>query len=80
MSIKRAILKKLFRHRYIGGRHTEIRNAMKGFPSHLLKNVKKEIQDLIKQNYLLAKISTKEIHISLNPKMLDKIREKIGLI
>lgn len=77
MSIKRAILKKLFKHRYIGARHTEIRNAMKGFPPHLLKEVKKEIQDLIRKNYLLAKISTGEIHVSLNPKMLDRIIEEI---
>ena len=78
MSIKRAILKKLFRHRYIGGRHTEIKNAIKGFPPHLIKEVRQEIQRLIKENYLLAKISTGEIHISLNPKMLDKIKEEIS--
>lgn len=78
MSIKRDILKKLFRHRYIGGRHTEIRNAMKGFPPHLLKEVKKEILNLIKEGYLLSKPSTGEIHISLNPRMLNKIMEEIN--
>ncbi|MBS3080296.1 hypothetical protein J4221_02405 [Candidatus Pacearchaeota archaeon] len=77
MSIKRAILKKLFRHRYIGGRHTEIRNAMKGFPPHLLKEVKKEIENLIKESYLLAKPSTGELHVSLNPRMMDKIIQEI---
>ena len=60
MSIKKAILKKLLRHRYIGGKHTEIRNAMKGFPSHMLKQVKKEIKNLIKEDYLLSKPSTGE--------------------
>ena len=78
MNIKRAILKKLFRHRYIGAKHTEIRNAMKGFPPHLLKQIKKEIQELIKQSYLLAKMSTGEIHISLNPRMLDEIIKEIS--
>ena len=78
MSIKRAILKKLFRHRYIGGRHTEIRNAMKGFPPHLLKEVKKEIENLIKESYLLAKPSTGEIHISLNPRMMDEIMRELN--
>jgi len=34
MPIKKAILKKLFKHRYIGARHTEIRN---------LKSRKKEL-------------------------------------
>lgn len=78
MSIKRDVLKKLFRHRYIGGRHTEIRNAMKGFPPHLLKEVKKEILNLIKEGYLLSKPSTGEIHISLNPRMLNEIIKEIS--
>jgi len=77
MSIRKAILKKLFRHRYIGGRHTEIRNAMKGFPPPLLKEVKEEIKNLIKEGYLLSKISTGEIHISLNPRKLNEIRSQI---
>ena len=78
MTIRKAILKKLFRHRYVGARHTEIRNAVRGFPPYLLKEVKKEIQNLIKQGYLLSKISTGEIHISLNPKVLGKIKREIG--
>lgn len=76
--MRRAILKKLFKHRYIGGRHTEIRNAMRGFPSHLLKEVREEIKNLIRQHYLLSKMSTGEIHISLNPRKLDEIRKEIG--
>jgi len=78
MSIRKAILKKLFRHRYIGGRHTEVRNAMKGFPSHMLNEVRKEIKNLIKEGYLLSKPSTGEIHISLNPRMLDEVMRMIG--
>jgi hypothetical protein len=77
MSIKRGILRKLFRHRYIGGRHTEIRNAMKGFPPHLLKEVKKEVQQLIKEGYILSKPSTGELHISLNPRMMSEILKEI---
>ena len=77
MSIRKAILKKLFRHRYIGGRHTEIRNAMKGFPPPLLKEVKEEIKNLIKEGYLLSKMSTGEIHISLNPRKINDIRNEI---
>ena len=77
MSIRKAILKKLFRHRYIGGRHTEIRNAMKGFPPPLLKEVKEEIKNLIKEGYMLSKMSTGEIHISLNPRKINEIRIEI---
>jgi|TARA_B100001971_G_C18045648_1_gene460051 ABC-type Na+ transport system ATPase subunit NatA len=77
MEIRRVILRKLFRHRYIGGRHTEIRNAMKGFPTHMLKEVKREIVTLIKSGHLLSKPSTGEIHISLNPRKLDEIMDMI---
>jgi len=77
MSIRKAILKKLFRHRYISGRHTEIRNAMKGFPPPLLKEVKEEIKNLINDGYLLSKMSTGETHISLNPRKINEIREEI---
>ncbi|MEK6828613.1 MAG: hypothetical protein AABY15_00670 [Nanoarchaeota archaeon] len=78
MSIRKAIIKKLFRHRYIGGRHTEIRNAMKGFPPSILKEIKEEIKNLIKEGYLLSKMSTGEIHISLNPRKLNDIKKEIG--
>lgn len=77
MSIKRAILKKLFKHRYIGGKHTEIRNVIKGFPPHLLKEVKNEVKELIRKGYLYSKISTGELHVSLNPRMLNEIRKEI---
>lgn len=77
MSIRKNVLKKLFRHRYIGGRHTEIRNAMKGFPPLLLKQVKEEIKNLIREGYLLSKMSTGEIHISLNPRKLNDIKNEI---
>jgi len=50
---------------------------MKSFPPHLLKEVRNEIKELIKQGYLLSKMSTGEIHISLNPRMLKEIREEI---
>jgi len=77
MSIRKAILKKLFKHRYIGGRHTETRNVIKGFPPNLLKEIKEEIKDLIRKGYLLSKISTGEIHVSLNPRMIDEIKKEI---
>jgi len=78
MPVKRVILKKLFRHRYIGARHTEIRNVMKGFPPELLKEVKEEVKELIRQGFLISKISTGELHVSLNPRMLNEIRKEIG--
>ncbi|MBS3091924.1 hypothetical protein J4466_00740 [Candidatus Pacearchaeota archaeon] len=43
ISVRKAILKKLFKHRYIGGRHTEIRNVIKGLPQELLKEAKNKL-------------------------------------
>ena len=71
--VRKAILKKLCRHRYIGGRHTEIRNAIKGFSQESIKDARREISNLIKENVLLTKSSTGEIHVSLNSRMLKEI-------
>ena len=48
ISVRKAILKKLFKHRYIGGRHTEIRNVIKGLPQEL-KVVELQPQPLLKR-------------------------------
>jgi hypothetical protein len=78
MFIRKAILKKLFKHRYVGGRHTELRNVVKGFPPNLIKEFKEEVKNLIREGFLLSKISTGEIHVSLNPRMLEEIRREIS--
>ena len=77
IKVRKAILKKLFKHRYIGGRHTEIRNAIKGFPPEQLKEAKKQVILLIKKDYLISKPSTGEVHVSLNPRMIKKIIDGI---
>jgi len=41
--VQKAILKNLFIHKYIGKRHTSEDNAVKGFPTHEIKRVKKEL-------------------------------------
>ncbi|MCX6741582.1 MAG: hypothetical protein NTX24_00175 [Candidatus Pacearchaeota archaeon] len=78
MSVRKAILKKLFKHRFVGGRHTELRNVVKGFPPNLIKDFKEEIRNLIREGFLTSKKSTGEIHISLNPRMLNEIRKEIS--
>ena len=77
MGLREVILRKLYRHHYIGNRHTELRNVIKGIPPNLLKDAKKAAEELIKEGLLLAKVSTGEIHVSLNPRKLEYIR---GLI
>jgi len=78
VSVRKAILKKLFKHRFIGGKHTELRNVVKGFPPNLIKEFKEEVKNLIREGFLLSKISTGEIHVSLNPRMLNEIRKEIS--
>ena len=62
------------------GAHTELRNVTKGLPSRYLmtpkgkKLVQTAIKELINLQFLIAKPSTGEIHVSLNPHKAKEIR------
>jgi hypothetical protein len=43
--VKGFIVKKLFQHGYIGGRHTDIENLKKGLPGHFKGNAKKILKN-----------------------------------
>jgi len=79
--IKRIILEGLLTPPRWGGKHTEMRNIKKGFPSHISssnkgkKLIDKAIKELINEGFLLCKKSTHELHISLNPRMKKEIME-----
>lgn len=79
--IKRIILESLITPPRWGGRHTEIRNIKKRFPSHISnskegqKLTDKAIKELINDGWLLCKKSTGELHVSLNPYMKKEIME-----
>lgn len=73
----RAILGKLYRHRYIGGRHTSMDNVPKGFPKNETKNVEKALKSLIKEDYILKKPTSYGTEICLNPRKIKEIREII---
>jgi len=68
------ILVKLNRMSKFGGAHTALRNITKGLPSFITSNkkgkklIEKAIKELIRSNLLIAKPSTSEIHISLDPR------------
>lgn len=72
--IRARILRKLLKFRKVGRAHTEARNAIKGLPSDFIGLAKEEIKWLIKEGYLLAKPSTGEVHVSINPRSLKEIR------
>ncbi len=71
--VKATILFKLFRKGKIGGAHTALRNASKGMKEDS-KIIKKSIEELNKEGFLLAKKSTGEIHVSLNPHRINEIK------
>jgi len=74
---ERAILAKLYRLRYIGGRHTSIYNVPKGFPKDERKNIETALKSLIKLGYIISKPTSYGTQISLNPRRIKDVRELI---
>ncbi len=77
--IKRFILRKLVRHRMWMHKHTSIHNLPKGLPDYLRsrKEVKKSIEELLKQKWLLSKPTNYGLEVSLN---IQKRKEIEGFI
>ena len=74
--VKALVMLKLFRKGKIGGSHTALRNAYKGMKEDF-KTIKKAVEELNKEGFLLAKKSTGEIHVSLNAHRINEIKEYI---
>lgn len=71
------ILNKLKRHRYIGGKHTDIKNVRKGAPPRFYSQIDGIVNELIKEGIILVKITAYGKHVSLNPKLMREINELI---
>jgi hypothetical protein len=67
------ILNKLYLRRKWGASHTSIDLVSKGLPSHQIGDAKNIAGDLITEGLLLKKPSTKELHVSLNPRKKAEI-------
>lgn len=73
------IISKLTRMDKWGGSHTEITNLTKGLPEQYKRDktgkkiIQKAIEELIKNEFLIVKKSTGEIHVSLNPKKKEEM-------
>ncbi|MBU2616775.1 MAG: hypothetical protein KKB79_02210 [Nanoarchaeota archaeon] len=78
--IKATILYHLRRKKVIGGVHTPFDTITKGFPSHIGKDVKKIAEKLIKDGYLLKKMTNNGLHIILNKDKLKEIEDFIKRI
>ena len=73
--VKGFIVKKLFQHGYIGGRHTDIENLKKGLPGHFKGDAKKAAEELIKDDILISKRTSYGHHVSLNPRKREEIEK-----
>lgn len=74
--IKR-FLRKLVNLNIWGGRHTELTNLKKCLPKHLRgeKVVSQALDEMLEREFILTKISTGEIHVSLNSHKNKEIYE-----
>ena len=72
-TLKKAVLRKMYVDKIIGGRHTAIENLKKGFPSHVRGNVDDEVKELIKDGFILPKMTSYGLQVSLNPRMIPEI-------
>ncbi|MBI2658302.1 hypothetical protein HYX08_06450 [Candidatus Woesearchaeota archaeon] len=73
MDLKKIILRKLYRHRIIGGKHTAIENLTKSLPKHIVGDAKEAVDELIKERLILTKSTSYGLQVSLNPEKIDEI-------
>lgn len=74
---KAEVLFKLYRKGDWGGKHTPLRGLYHKMVGISLKELDKVIKELVNENLVFLKKSTREIHISLNPHQKSKIRQII---
>lgn len=72
-----AILTKMVFVGVIGAKHTSAESIKRGFPSHLKGDIDKALKKLVKSNLILHHPTSYGIQYSLNPKMLDEIKNMI---
>lgn len=77
-STSKAILRKLFYDRRIGGRHLGLEDLKHGFPSHLKGDVDKKLKKLVKENFILQHSTSYGIQYALNSKRLSDVIAILG--
>ena len=77
MDIAKIILRKLYRRRVIGGKHTAVEHLTKGLPRHAAGAAKEIIKELIKQGFIIPKSTSYGLQVSLNPEKIDEISKII---
>ena len=76
--IEIAILDKMYHNHLIGEKHTSADNVGKNFPKHMRGDAKKALKNLIRQGYVVPKITSYGLEVSLNPKRINEIRKIIN--
>jgi len=71
--VAKAILRKMYFDKVIGGRHTAVENLKKGFPSHERGNVDNGVKQLIREGFVIKKTTSYGLQVSLNPNMIPEI-------
>jgi hypothetical protein len=77
--IEKKILMKMFYGRFIGERHTSEDNIPKGFPKHERGNVKKALKNLKRHGYIVPKITSYGMEVSLAANRISEIRKILGI-
>ena len=77
MEFKKIILRKLYRRRIIGGKHTAVENLTKGLPKHAAGNAKNAVKELIKERLILPKPTSYGLQVTLNPEKINDISKII---
>ncbi len=77
--IKIFMVRKLYRLRMWKHKHTNVNNLPKGLSNELRnsKEVRKAIEELLKERILLSKPTHYGLEISLNPEMIKEIHQMI---
>jgi ribonucleotide reductase beta subunit family protein with ferritin-like domain len=76
--LQQAIVEKLYRLKYIGGRHTELANIRKGMKDVSDKEIEHTIKYLINQGIIQIAIKTIEPHVSINPRKMKEVHRILG--
>ena len=74
-AVEKAILSKMYRHGYIGEKHTSEDNIPKGLPRHMYGDVKKALRNLIRQGYVIPKTTSYGLQVALNSKRITEIKQ-----
>lgn len=76
LEIRKKILVKMAAHNVWGGKHIAYDNVPRGFPKSEWKDIRGDLDALIKEGFIIPKPTGYGIHVSLNVNMKAEI-EKI---